>query len=77
MADFGADGLSSPLDPRVKLYGVEADACTIFRSAIQPILFNLKCRIFSENVDERATQEQPEIESRGIIYKNGDDLRQD
>lgn len=34
MADFGADGLSSPLDPRVKLYGVEADACTIFRSAI-------------------------------------------
>ena len=34
MADFGADGLSSPLDPKVKLYGVEADKCTIFRSAI-------------------------------------------
>ena len=77
MADFGAEGLSSPLDPRVKLYGVDADACTIFRSAIQPILFQLKTRQFSDNVAARETQPLPELENRGIIYKNGDDLRQD
>ena len=39
MADLGQDGLSSPLDPKIKYYGVEADQSTIFRSAIQPILF--------------------------------------
>ena len=75
MADFGNEGLASPLDPKIKLYGVEADQCTIFRSAIQPILFQLKSRVFSEVVSERALQPLPEIETRGIIYKNGDDLR--
>jgi len=53
MTDFGPEGLSSPLEPRIKLYGVEADSCTIFRSAIQPILFQVKCRVFSENYAER------------------------
>ena len=77
MTDFGAEGVASPLDPKIKLYGVEADSCTIFRSAIQPILFQVKSRVFSDDVEERETQEMPDIETRGIVYKNGDDLRQD
>jgi hypothetical protein len=53
MTDFGSSGLTSPLEPRIKLYGVEADSCTIFRSAIAPVLFQVKCRVFSENYEER------------------------
>ena len=53
MVDLGADGISSPLDPKIKLYGVEADSCTIFKSAIQPILFQIKSRVFSDDVEER------------------------
>ena len=30
----GEEGLSSPLDPKIKCYAVEAEDCTIFRSAI-------------------------------------------
>jgi len=77
MSDFGQEGLASPLDPKVKCYGVEADCSSIFRSAIQPILFQVRSRKFSDKVEERETQELPEQELKGIIYKNGDDLRQD
>ena len=34
LTDFGQEGLPSPLEPKVKLYGVHAEQCTIFRSAI-------------------------------------------
>jgi hypothetical protein len=34
MVDLGQDGYQSPLDPHLKIYGVEPDGCTIFRSAI-------------------------------------------
>ena len=77
LTDLGSEGTSSPLDPSVRFYGVNADSSTIFRSAIQPILFQVNTRTFSENVDERATQALPELVKKGIIYKNGDDLRQD
>ena len=39
MIDFGPEGIANPLNPAVKFYGVEADRSTLFRSAIQPILF--------------------------------------
>lgn len=39
MADFGQEGLRSPLDPKIKCLGVYADKSTIFSSAIQPVLF--------------------------------------
>ena len=61
MADLGPDGMASPLDPKVKLYGVKADNCTIFRSAIQPVLFQLRARTFSADPAERATQAEPEL----------------
>ena len=77
MIDFGPDGITSPLDPSFKYYGVEADMSSIFRSAIQPILFHMKTRCFSTNPEERETQEMPEMQHTGIIFKNGDDLRQD
>ena len=36
-----------------------------------------KVRNFSQNENERENQPQPELEEYGIIFKNGDDLRQD
>ena len=36
-----------------------------------------KVRNFSQDENERENQPQPELEEYGIIFKNGDDLRQD
>lgn len=33
MEDFG-EGLTCPLDPKVKLYGVIAKECSVFKSAV-------------------------------------------
>lgn len=34
MLDFGPTGLTCPLDPTVKLYGVIPDECNVFKSAV-------------------------------------------
>ena len=77
MLDFGPDGLTCPLVPNMKLYGVDPKQSRIFKSSVQPMQLMFKVRNFSQDAEERESQPQPELEEYGIIFKNGDDLRQD
>ena len=77
MLNFGPDGLTCPLVPSMKLYGVDAKQSRIFKSSVQPMQLMFKVRNFSNNENEIESQPQPELEEYGIIFKNGDDLRQD
>ncbi|EPY50324.1 phosphatidylinositol 3-kinase Pik3 [Schizosaccharomyces cryophilus OY26] len=54
--------LPLPLDPSVNVVGIVPEACTVFKSTMQPLRLVFKCQ------DDR---------SYPIIFKNGDDLRQD
>jgi phosphatidylinositol 3-kinase len=47
MVDFGPNGLTCPLDPNVKLYGVIAKDCSVFKSAVQPMKMTFTARKFS------------------------------
>lgn len=77
MADFGPDGLTCPLDPSIKLYGVVAKSCSVFKSAVQPMKMTFTSRKFSIDREIRATQEFPELGQYSVVFKNGDDTRQD
>ena len=77
MLDFGPDGLTCPLVPNMKLYGVDPERSRIFKSSVQPMQLMFKVRNFSKDSEERESQPQPALEDYGIIFKNGDDLRQD
>ncbi len=72
MQDFGNNGLTCPLDPTIKVYGVIADECSVFKSAVQPMKFSFHARKF-----EAGRTEQPKLETYSIVFKNGDDTRQD
>lgn len=56
----------SPLNPSIRLSGVIADACLVFKSKVNPVKLVW-------NVDGRYESETP----YAFIYKKGDDLRQD
>ncbi|CAB93847.1 Phosphatidylinositol 3-kinase vps34 [Schizosaccharomyces pombe] len=60
LLDFHA--LPLPLDPSVNIVGIIPDACTVFKSTMQPLRLLFKCQDGSKYP---------------IIFKNGDDLRQD
>ena len=77
MLDLGPDGLTCPLEPSMKLYGVDPKQSRIFKSSVQPMQLMFKVRNFSMDADERENEPLPELEEYGIIFKNGDDLRQD
>ena len=77
MIDFGPEGLTCPLVSNMKLYGVDPKQSRIFKSSVQPMQLMFKVRNFSQDENERENQPQPELEEYGIIFKNGDDLRQD
>lgn len=77
MSDFGGTGLTCPLDPTIKLYGVVAKSCTVFKSAVQPMKMTFISRQFSADREIRANQEMPELSQYSIVFKNGDDTRQD
>ena len=65
MEDLGENGLQSPLDPQYTYSGVVPPRCTLFTSAIQPILFMFKAK--------KADTDNEEL--KGLIFKQGDDLR--
>ena len=44
MMDFGVEGISSPLNPKQQIFGVDPDKCSIMASFIQPIVFGFKGR---------------------------------
>lgn len=80
MLDFGPDGLTCPLEPTMKLYGVDPKQSRIFKSSVQPMQLMFKCRNFkgrNKDPEDRGNEPLPELEEYGIIFKNGDDLRQD
>jgi phosphatidylinositol 3-kinase len=72
MQDFGPNGLTCPLDPSWKVYGVIADECSVFKSAVQPMKFSFQARKFEAGISE-----MPKLETYSIVFKNGDDTRQD
>ncbi|PWN44098.1 phosphatidylinositol 3-kinase [Ceraceosorus guamensis] len=74
LQDFEASGLPLPLDATVRVSGIRAEESTIFKSNLFPLLLQF----------DRVPQLQPShetgeasTESYGVIFKNGDDLRQD
>jgi len=73
MMDFGKDGLTLPIDPTIKVYGVVPEKCFVFKSAVQPMKMEFNARIFSK--DGHATGEMPELTKFSIVFKNGDDTR--
>ena len=44
--------------------------------SVQPMQLMFKCRNFKD-IEDRGNEPLPELEEYGIIFKNGDDLRQD
>lgn len=54
--------LPLPLDPEIKIAGVIADDCSVFKSSLFPLLINFKTL---------------EGAAYPLMFKNGDDLRQD
>lgn len=54
--------LPLPLDARVEVVGINPERCSVFKSNLFPLLLHFKCSDSSEY---------------SVIFKNGDDLRQD
>lgn len=73
----GRDGLTCPLDPSIKLYAVVKDSCSVFKSAVQPMKMTFTARKFAKNREERKSQPLPDLIKYSIVFKNGDDTRQD
>lgn len=62
-----------PLDARIRVTGVDADKSTIFKSNLFPLRLSLKTQPSEEASDASAAEDS----NFSIIFKNGDDLRQD
>ena len=61
-----------PIDPRIKIKGIATEDCTVFDSAKKPIKYTFKIT--------QETKKYMHFEDNNycrIIFKNGDDLRQD
>lgn len=54
--------LPLPLDARVEVVGISPEKCSVFKSNLFPLLLHFKCSDSTEY---------------SVIFKNGDDLRQD
>ncbi|EXJ94133.1 phosphatidylinositol 3-kinase [Capronia coronata CBS 617.96] len=66
-----------PLDPEVEVSGVYPEEANVFKSSLSPLLINFKVASSSSS---SATSMQPGSQFQGkypIIFKTGDDLRQD
>lgn len=64
--------LPLPLDPRVTASSINAERSSVFKSNLLPLL--LWFETVAEGLDEDAENVSPDYP---IIFKNGDDLRQD
>ena len=69
--------LTCPLDPTVKLYGVKPESCNVFKSAVQPMKMTFNSRKFAAKREDRNPNVLPELGVYSIVFKNGDDTRQD
>ena len=69
------EGLNLPHEPLIKVYDVVPHRCSVFKSAIKPMLIMFKARRFPEGWSE--SDEMPELIDYPVMVKNGDDMRQD
>jgi len=66
-----------PIKPNLKVHGIHPEGCTIFQSAMCPLkldFFTLN-RIEEDVMRKTISHAAPQVYS--VIYKNGDDVRQD
>ena len=65
-----------PLDPDIRLTGLQASTAIMFASAVYPCVIEFQEMI---PVDQEGNQEESpkKVPSHKIIFKSGDDLRQD
>ena len=76
----GIDWVPLPLDPDIRLTGLVASTASMFASAVYPCVIEFKEKI-AEDID--ANQEEGSVPtlkkapSHKIMFKSGDDLRQD
>ncbi|KAJ4515580.1 Phosphatidylinositol (PI) 3-kinase [Exophiala dermatitidis] len=66
-----------PLDPEVEVSGVYPEEANVFKSSLSPLLIHFKV---ASSPNSSATSTQPRSQCQGrypIIFKTGDDLRQD
>ena len=73
---LGIDWVPLPLDPGIRLTGLQASTASMFASAVYPCVIE-----FQEmpSVDKEGNQEESpkKVRSHKIMFKSGDDLRQD
>lgn len=67
--------LSLPHEPYTKAYGVEAKECIVFKSAIQPMRLAFNVRKFPK--EWVWGQPMPQFSKMYVVFKVGDDVRQD
>ncbi|PWN36523.1 phosphatidylinositol 3-kinase [Meira miltonrushii] len=71
--------LMLPLDARINTTGIRAERSTIFKSSLFPLLlhFERSSTVFTGSTNETPTNVSPQSEDYAVIFKNGDDMRQD
>lgn len=71
--------LMLPLDARINTSGIRVERSTIFKSSLFPLLlhFERSSLTSSGNTNETPTNVNPQSEDYAVIFKNGDDMRQD
>ena len=60
-----------PLDPTIMVHGINADDASVFKSSLSPLLLNFKVQPSTSSSFSPSQTRYP------IIFKTGDDLRQD
>ncbi|KAK4048993.1 Phosphatidylinositol (PI) 3-kinase [Microbotryomycetes sp. JL221] len=66
-----------PLDAKVKIVGIDADKSSVFKSNLFPLRLHLLCESDELELGNKSSTSATEPVSYPVIFKNGDDLRQD
>jgi phosphatidylinositol 3-kinase len=72
----GLTSLPLPLDPTIRARAIKTEACSVFKSNLFPLLIWFEATS-SEAPAIASTPTPPESSEYALIFKSGDDLRQD